>query len=981
MPKAKGLPSNKLTGGLLSDLIGLHPSTTMHPPDGAQDEVVADDPMAALMSASSAVAHELPSSAAAADGTNDWMAASTAQAGGFDAAAVAADAQVANLVVPQQQQHVQQYQQRSQQQSQQSQQQHQTMRFSAAMRPHQLSSDAILCSRCGYAGADVRIKGCSQGCAFHARCIDLLALSSSGHHGEDDYIRIQVCPSCNTRATGLEIIPLSFVELDRVQKSVSQKVRMMRTNGLLGENNGGVGGGGEASQDTGKKRSSSELELNEISSMAAMSTSKCYDPSIPRTGRWTDEELAFRDTIIGLFLEGSLPLSNGLKLNDFLSSILKSKQSRLTKKMKHAKLSTKYFRLKDGYLKDIAKAKEFSELEFNFVTCVSDPVERSEIQFHMQREWREHLAERCTYLRIMFDADKWLQSVDQMDRRVVLEKNRSRMHKRRMLMGKALETDVTDSIPGVFISQENQTDESLFADDGDRLKEKLNNADSNRENGDFGEFLMSMMEDKGSNHGKKSESQNSDPNFRYAAPFLAAITSYMERNSIPFEHVDLWVPSYVPPSLDKELGSAPQIAQMGSGANLAGMTQGSDSNDNCRLCFAGSATLNVQVVDSSQLSTTSMTSLASLEEKQPEVHKSVSPLSADEIFNFSLYGDYSEKFSFNVGCGLPGRVFKTGIAAWEQFVSNAPSHMFERRGGAMQFGIKTALGLPIESPNVGRIVLVMYSRHNREKDEDLVNRVVKDMRLFNPCPRWKLVVSVSPANGENQTSLSSAPPSKLENVSNVNGVVSTKENQIKQLISLLGENMPSATDSSSLLGQKIDTIMNLRLTLLRPNRSPEEEQLVDTLLVLFESYLSAGRSKEDTILLVTRDYDFHTKHNQRVSSIMQQQQHSSSPMIMSMSPPMHALPGPLLHGGGGLQGMQTFNHSSSFFPGMGGYQAPPPPQYLHGQNQLPQMQSFSHQVNPQGNPQFGSSAQNDGRNNSGEMATSASNASLNEAKA
>lgn len=955
----------------------------MHPPDGAQEEA-ADDPMAALMSASSAIAHELPSSAAAAaDGSNDWLAAaSTAQAGGFGAAAVAADAQAA--IVPQQHQHVQQYQQQQPQQSQQP-----PTRFNAAVHPHQLSSDDTLCSRCGYAGADVRIKGCSQGCAFHARCIDLLALSSSGHHGEDDYIRIQVCPSCNTRASGLEVIPLSFVELDRVQRSVSQKVRMMRTNGLLGENNGG--GGEFPLQETGKKRTSSELELSELSSLATMSASKCYDPSIPRTGRWTDEELAFRDTIIGLFLEGSLPLSNGLKLNDFLSSILKSKQSRLTKKMKHAKLSTKYFRLKDGYLKDPAKAKEFSELEFNFITCVSDPVERSEIQFHMQREWREHLAERCTYLRIMFDADKWLQSVDQMDRRVVLEKNWSRMHKRRMLMGKALETDVTDSIPGVFISQENQTDDSLFADDVDGLKEILNNVDANGENGDFGEFLMSMIEDKGPNHGKKSESQASDPNFRYAAPFLAAITSYMERNGIPFEHVDLWVPSYVPPSLDKELGSAPQMAQMGSGANLAAMAnKGSDNNDTCRLCFAGSATLNVQVVDSSNTTTSS---LASLEEKQQENIKTVSPLTADEIFNFSLYGDYSEKFSFNVGCGLPGRVFKTGIAAWEQFVSNAPSHMFERRGGAMQFGVKTALGLPIESPNVGRIVLVMYSRHNREKDEELVNRVVKDMRLFNPCPRWKLVVSVSPPNGENsQTSLPSAPPSKLENVN-----TSPKENQIKQLISLLGESMPSANDSSSLLGRKVDTIMNLRLTLLRPNRSPEEEQLVDTLLVLFESYLSAGRSKEDTILLVTRDYDFHTKHNNRVSNIMQQQhssspmimQHSASPLIMSMSPPMHSLPGPMLHGGGGLQGMQTFNHSSfdgnnrSFFPGMGGYQAqppPPPPQYLHGQNnQLPQMQSFSHQGNLQGNPQFGSSTQNVGRSNSVEMATSASNSSLNEA--
>lgn len=938
----------------LHDLLGRinKTTTTMHAPDGGDEEV--DDPMAALMSASSAIAHELPSAAT----DNGWLSASAAQGGAFDAVTLAA-AQVANAAVPQQ---------LLPRQSQQPQ-----MKFSP-VNSHQVSPDAILCVRCGYAGADVRIKGCSRGCAFHARCIDLLSLSSSGHQGDDDNIRIQVCPSCNTGANGLEIIPLSFVELDRVQRSVAQKVRMM---GVGNPENGDVGIGGvvELLQEAGKKRSNSELDMAELHSVTAMSTSKCYDPSIPRTGRWTDEELTFRDTIIGNFLEGSLPLSNGLKLNDFLSSILKSKQSRLTKKMKHAKLSTKYFRIKNGYIQDVVKAKEFSEQECNFIACVSDPVERSEIQFHMQREWREHVVERCTYLRIMFDADKWLQSVDQMDRRVVLEKNRSRMNKRRMLMGKALETDLTDSIPGVFIDQVNQTDDSLFEDDGEALKERMINSDLNGDNGDFGEFLMSMMQDGGSsnNHGKKSEVQTLDPNFRYAAPFLAAVTSYMERNSIPFEHVDLWVPSTVPPSLDKELGSAPQMAQMGSGANLAAMAPGSNENEKCRLCFAGSATLNVQVVDSSNSS--SMSSLATLEEKH-----SVLPMSADEIFNFSLYGDYSEKFSFNVGCGLPGRVFKTGIAAWEQFVSNAPSHMFERRGGAVQFGVKTALGLPIDSPNVGRIVLVMYSRHNREKDDELVNRVVKDMRLFNPCPRWKLVVSVSPSSGDNQISLPSAPPSKLENVSvNSNSAVSLKGNQINQLISLLGENMPSTSDSNTPLGQKIHAIMNLRLTLLRPNRSLEEEQLVDTLLVLLESYVSAGRSKEETVLLVTRDYEFHLKHNQRVSSIMQQHQQS----MMPMSPPMAPLPGPMLQGGH-KQGMHTFNHSffdgatGSFFPGMGGIPAPPP--FLHGQNQMPQtqMQSFSHVGNPQGTPQFGS-IQNNGRSNGGGMAASASNAPPNEA--
>lgn len=874
------------------------------------------DPMAALMKASSAIGHDLADQAAS---DNNWV----NDASRFDAVTAAARAATQHQqFVLQQSQPLMQAHHQPQLKPSQSQ-----VRHCAALHPHQLSPDAVLCVRCGYAGADVRIK-CDRSCSFHARCIDLVSLSGHHHHhgavgggGSGDSIRIQVCPSCTQSANGLEIIPLSFMELDRVQRTAMQQTRpMMGSNSTNGLSSSPT----EAAMGGNKKRSSSELDLD---FSVSMSSSKCYDPSVPRTGRWTDEELTFRDTIITHFLEGSLPLSNGLKLNDFLANILKSKQSRLTKKMKHAKLSTKYFRIKDGYIQDIAKAKEFSEQECNFITCVSDPVERSEIQFHMQKEWRDHLAERCAYLRIMLDAEKWLQSVDQMDRRVVLEKNQSRMNKRRMLMGKALETDVADSIPGVFINQESRTDDSVFEVDGD-----LSNLTG--EDGDFGKYLMSMIDDGGGSGGssnaigtkKKSHAESrrvSDPNFRYAAPFLAAITSYMERNSIPFEHVDLWVPSVTPPAYDRELGSAPQMPSMGSGANLRAMT-GSNDNRSCRLCFAGSATLSTQVVETSINSSNSTASLSNAEEKQNS-SKSVAPLSDDEIFNFSLYGDYSEKFSFNVGCGLPGRVFKTGIAAWEQFVTNAPCHMFERRGGAMQFGVKTALGLPIESPNVGRIVLVMYSKHNREKDEELVNRVVKDMGLFNPCPRWKLVVSVqTPASGDNQgtSSMLSAPPSKLENASNNSN--STKQTQINQLISLLGESMPSASESNTPLAQMINSIMSLRLILLRPIRSEEEDQLVDTILVLFQSYLSAGRSKEDIVLLVTRDYDFHIQHNQRVSSMMQQQS-----MMMSMSPPMAPLPGPMLQGGYSetSPAMRSFNHSSygtdgvgSFLPGMGAQQ-------------------------------------------------------------
>ena len=155
-----------------------------------------------------------------------------------------------------------------------------------------------------------------------------------------------------------------------------------------------------------------------------------YDPASPRTGKWSEEEIAFRDNMVPHFVEGSFPLNNGCKLIDFLSQMLKSKPSRLTKKMKHAKLSTRHFHLDAGFVRSPERAKELSRLELAFVNSISDPVERSEIKFHMQREWRDQLAERLTLLRISFEAEEWLRSVDTMDRRITLSKSRNRMVKR-----------------------------------------------------------------------------------------------------------------------------------------------------------------------------------------------------------------------------------------------------------------------------------------------------------------------------------------------------------------------------------------------------------------------------------------------------------------------------------------------------------------------------------------------------------------------
>merc|ERR1712232_998925 len=58
----------------------------------------------------------------------------------------------------------------------------------------------------------------------------------------------------------------------------------------------------------------------------------------------------------------------------------------------------------------------------------------------------------------------------------------------------------------------------------------------------------------------------------------------------------------------------------------------------------------------------------------------------------------------------------------------------------LQWGIKTVLGIPVASPNVGRVIVVLYSIYNREKCENLVTKLKNEFTNLLPTPKWKLVV-------------------------------------------------------------------------------------------------------------------------------------------------------------------------------------------------------------------------------------------------
>lgn len=446
---------------------------------------------------------------------------------------------------------------------------------------------------------------------------------------------MQACPSCHSTIEALRLVPMSFVEIDEAQTTAS-----ILPASLTGR---------------GRKRKSGSLE-----------SSGSEDPgSEQRTGRWSPEEMTYCDKLIEKFESGELPIEEGVKLNEFLGNMLNSKQSRITKKMKNAKLSTRLFKRSSGFLQ-LEDARNFAALEDAFFTSIQDLQERAEIKFHVRKEWRSQFGRICLSIGQPLYQDDWLNSVEEMDRRASRAKNEARATKRRLMFGFALRQDASHPDVGVFI-EKTPIEEKAFAVNGDGVLDV--------------DYLLEAG--RGDRHELEVVDMDFGTSVLQSSPYLLSIQSYMKRFDVPFEHVDLWVPSFVP----EDGGTC-------------------EDSSSCRLFFAGSSTADFVVSEDSKVKR---------------------DITSEEQFNYNAFGDYSQKFSFSVGCGFPGRIYENGRPSWEQCVQNAPQHHFERCGGASQWGIKTVVGIPVASPSVGRIVVVFYSCFDRSRDEELVARLSDEL--------------------------------------------------------------------------------------------------------------------------------------------------------------------------------------------------------------------------------------------------------------
>ncbi|KAL7535321.1 hypothetical protein ACHAXR_007945 [Thalassiosira sp. AJA248-18] len=725
----------------------------------------------------------------------------------------------------------------------------------------QRSIHSLPCTRCGYPNCDVQILGCH--CLLHVRCtpVPIRACPNPRCFNSNPATLQQQQQQQQQQAGGgakqgcpLELLPMEFTELDEARRvadlaakaswRAKEKSRARKKAKL--DNNGGASSSGGVNSSSA---SCSSLDSKDVS-MDLNPSSTTPPPPPPtntssdlRTGRWTSEETTYCDKLIQKFMAGRLPLPEGIKLNEFLSNMLKSKQSRLTKKMKNAKLSSKSFKRISGYLTDVMEAREFSECEDGFFHSIQNGLERSEIKFHMQKEWRETFSTYCVSHGQPLNVDRWLASIEEMERRVHRAKDVERMQRRKMMMGHALRQDLQNPNRGVVIEKSGSAGVSAGGGASGQQPGGSGGGGGQYQNGHGGGTFAvpdpmisssisgnDMM--KSSSATSLSEVGGTPSSQSMVSPFLHKIMAYIHRHHVPFEYFDAWVPSFVPDSD----GADPAPSENGSVAGGEAGKEG-EKQPKCRLCFAGSMVAKQVIVGDA-------------------TSRRAVPLSSDDQFNLSAFGDYSESFSFDVGCGLPGRVYHMGVPTWEQSVHNAPLHHFERVGGSQQWGIRTVVGIPVPSPNVGRVVVVLYSRHDRTKDHDLVIRLTDEFSRLMPSPKWKLVVDVghqqqqqmqqvvvqAPTQqaatnvGQQQQSMQQVQQQQqqqqqqsMDAQQQNNGAPSDPAALTSEVISIFGEHMPS--DPSNPAFAYLQGFMSLRLLLLRSSRTEQEQDVVNTILI------------------------------------------------------------------------------------------------------------------------------------------------------
>lgn len=270
--------------------------------------------------------------------------------------------------------------------------------------------------------------------------------------------------------------------------------------------------------------------------------------------------------------------------------------------------------------------------------------------------------------------------------------------------------------------------------------------------------------------------------------------NYVESRDLPFQHADVWVPSY------------------SNDANK-------DCQGNLKLFHAGYVTRN--------------------------------DLEWRIASKLDKFGKDSCKTTFFPGHGLPGRVFWSGQPEWERALDCTSPDVFIRVDLAHQCGVKSGFCFPLASSVIGKICVAMYSVDDLPEDQQIMDQCVNDLGRLCPEPKWKLVVEVpasAPDFCERVAKAKTAQP--------VEKRIATLLGDHMPLSDLTRATPP--TEAERKREAMLPHFLSLRLLLLRQqNRlTAQDKEHIQLIVDSFQGYDTGRRSDEDLAFLIVRDWIF-----------------------------------------------------------------------------------------------------------------------------
>ena len=270
--------------------------------------------------------------------------------------------------------------------------------------------------------------------------------------------------------------------------------------------------------------------------------------------------------------------------------------------------------------------------------------------------------------------------------------------------------------------------------------------------------------------------------------------NYVESRKLPFQHADVWVPSY---SNDT----------------------GSDTQDSLKLFHAGYVTRN-------------------------DLEWSMS----SKLDNF---GKQSTKTTFFPGHGLPGRVFWSGQPEWERHLDSTSPEIFIRVDLAHECGVKTGFCFPLATSVIGKICVILYSVEDLSENQQVMDQCVNDLGRLCPEPKWKLVVEVPADAPDFSDRISQLKVSQL-----VEKRIATLLGDHMPLSDLTRNTPP--TEAERKREAMLPHFLSLRLLLLRqPHRlTAQDKERIGLIIDSFQGYDTGRRSDEELAFLIVRDWIF-----------------------------------------------------------------------------------------------------------------------------